>query len=62
MKPSDRMDIKSERLKFEHHLKEKGLRLTTGRQIVFDEVMHAHGHFAPEELVKQCQQNKRKVS
>ena len=29
---------------------------------MFDEVMEAHGHFAPEELVKQCDQHKRQVS
>lgn len=54
--------IKEEKAKFEQYLKDAGLRLTPGRAVVFDEVMDAHGHFAAEELVKQCKGNKRRVS
>ena len=46
--------IQSEQKKYEEYLQGRGLRLTKGRKYVFDEVMEAHGHFAPEELVKQC--------
>ena len=54
--------IQGERIKFEEYLTASGLKLTLGRRGVFDEVMHAHGHFAPEELLKQCKKNKRRVS
>ncbi len=54
--------IEREKNKFEQYLKGCGLKLTNGREIVFNEVIHAHGHVAPEELIKQCKQNKRKVS
>ena len=56
------MRIKKEREKFEGFLEESGLKMTPARSKVFDEVMQAHGHFAPEELVKQCQDNRRRVS
>lgn len=54
--------ILQEKGKFEDYLDKAGLKLTNGRQIVFDEVMKAHGHFTAEELVKQCVDKKRKVS
>ena len=54
--------IIQEKEKFNAYLRKTGVRLSSGRQIVFDEVMQAHGHFAAEELVKQCKQNRRKVS
>jgi len=54
--------ITKEKARFKRHLTKQGLKFSSGRQIVFDEVMSAHGHFAPEELVKQCQENNRKVS
>ncbi|MCR4336612.1 MAG: transcriptional repressor [Candidatus Omnitrophica bacterium] len=38
------------------------MQLTPGRNIVFQEVMKAHGHFAAEELVKLCQKHARRVS
>lgn len=54
--------IKDERLKFEDYLKKAGFKLTHGRQTVFNEVMQAHGHFAAEELTKQCKKKGKKVS
>ena len=54
--------IRKEKEKYSKYLDKAGLKLTSGRQIVFDEVMQAHGHFAPEELIEQCRQNRRKVS
>ena len=54
--------INKELEKFEKFLESSGLKLTDGRKTVFAEVMHAHGHFAPEELAKQCKKHKRKVS
>jgi len=54
--------IKNEQNRFERFLNKNSLKLTAGRRIVFDEVMCAHGHFAAEELVKQCKTNKRIVS
>ena len=54
--------IRNERNRFENYLNDNGLKLTDGRQIVFQEVMCAHGHFAAEELARQCNQKKRKVS
>jgi len=54
--------IQDEKDRFEKHLNDHGLKLTNGRRIVFQEVMYAHGHFAAEELAKQCKEKKRKVS
>jgi len=54
--------IGKEKERFITHLNKVGLKLTLGRQLVFDEVMSAHGHFAPEELVKKCRHHKRRVS
>jgi len=54
--------ISTELEKFEKYLNRHGLKLTNGRKIVFNEVMCAHGHFAAEELVKQCKAKRRKVS
>ena len=54
--------ILEEQHKFKQFLIKSGFHLTNGRQTVFEEVMNAHGHFAAEELVKQCQKNRRKVS
>ncbi|HLF17891.1 MAG TPA: Fur family transcriptional regulator [Candidatus Omnitrophota bacterium] len=54
--------IHKEKDRFEGHLKRSGLKLTLGRTLVFDEVMRAHGHFAPEELVKRCRRHKKRVS
>ena len=54
--------ISEEKTKFHNFLKRSGLKLTSGRAAVFEEVMTAHGHFAPEELVKKCRKNKRNVS
>lgn len=47
--------ISAERQKFSQHLRAKGLRLSGGRQKVFDIVIATHGHFAAEEVVKICQ-------
>lgn len=52
--------FRKERAKIEGHLKRHGLRLSHGREIVFQEVLNAHGHFTAEELTKCC--FKRKVS
>ena len=52
--------LQKERSKIENHLKRNGLRLSHGREVVFQEVLNAHGHFTAEELTKFCL--KRKVS
>lgn len=54
--------IKKEKIKFISYLKNSRLRMTKGRQAVFDEVMQTHGHFAAEELVKYCARHHRMVS
>ena len=54
--------IATEEAKFADYLDDNGIKLTPGRRVVFEEAMKAHGHFAPEALVKQCKANKRKVS
>lgn len=54
--------IIKEKSKFSDYLKNKGVKLSPARKAVFHEVMHLHGHFAPEELVKQCSDNNKKVS
>ena len=52
--------LQKERSKIENHLKRSGLKFSRGREIVFQEVLNAHGHFTAEELTKFCR--KRKVS
>lgn len=54
--------IHNERTKFLRHLTQAGRRISKGREVIFDEVMRSHGHFTAEELVKECQQKKLKVS
>ena len=54
--------IKGEQDRFETHLNKNGRKLTSGRRVVFEEVMDAHGHFAAEDLAKQCKKSKYKVS
>jgi Fur family ferric uptake transcriptional regulator len=54
--------IAKERQKLIVSLGNKGLGFSNGREVVFDEVIQAHGHFSAEELVKQCKRNNRKVS
>ncbi len=54
--------IKNEKKKFLLYLDKSGLTLSGGREVVFNEVMRTHGHFAAEELVKQCRDHERGVS
>lgn len=54
--------IKNEQKRFGDYLGTSRVKFTRGRQTVFEEAMKAHGHFAAEDLVKQCQKHKRKVS
>lgn len=54
--------MENEKTKYTQYLADTGLRLTSGRKIVFEEIMHAHGHFATEEFLTQCRHNKKKVS
>ena len=46
--------VESERTKLKQYLLGAGLRFSNGRRSVFDEVMHAHGHFTAEKLAKDC--------
>jgi len=54
--------IDAERTKFLRYLAKTGRRASQGREIIFDEVMHMHGHFTAEELAKLCLKKKPKVS
>lgn len=54
--------IVKEQQKYATFLESKGFRLTAARTVIFDEVMQAHGHFAAEELIKQCKAHNRSVS
>lgn len=54
--------IKKEETRFEKHLLDNGLTLTTGRKLVFDVAMASHGHFTAEELAKKCGEQKKNVS
>ena len=62
MSYSNGQKIFQEKRKFHQFLNKSGLKLTSGRQAVFKEIMHAHGHFAAEELVKRCQRHRTQVS
>lgn len=46
--------INEEQQKYESYLQTEGLRFSRGRQIVFHQVMEAHGHFTAEEMAKRC--------
>ena len=54
--------IDEERAKFSRHLARSGRRVSSGRELIYNEVMRAHGHFTAEELTKECLQKKLKVS
>ncbi|MBP9853244.1 MAG: transcriptional repressor [Candidatus Omnitrophica bacterium] len=54
--------IKKEKNKFVRYLEDSNLRMTKGREEVFEEIMQTHGHFAAEELVRYCAKHHRKVS
>ena len=54
--------IDKELQRYENCLHRVGLKLTSGRRIVFNAVMDSHGHFAPEELIRKCRNNKHNVS
>ena len=57
-----RLAIQKEREKFLGYLQQVGLRLSRGRQGVFEEVMNAHGHFTAEEIAKNCAGHKSQIS
>ena len=54
MKPRHGRPVSRERLKLRNYLEESGRRISRGRQMVFNEVIHTHGHFTAEELAKTC--------
>ena len=54
--------LENERAKFLEYLSQAGLRISQGRELVFSQVMSAHGHFTAEELVKFCLKKKIGVS
>jgi Fur family transcriptional regulator, ferric uptake regulator len=54
--------ILNERDKFTRHLNKAGLKLSRGREVIFQEVIRSHGHFTAEELAKNCSERKPKVS
>jgi Fur family ferric uptake transcriptional regulator len=54
--------IDHERTKFLGYLAKSGRRRSQGREVIFNQVMHSHGHFTAEELVKECLARKLKVS
>jgi len=58
MEKIDSQVIKNERVKFLQFLSKAGLRVSQGRELVFDEVIHTHGHFTAEELAKLCAEKK----
>lgn len=54
--------IHGEHTKFLLYLAKAGLRVSKGRELIFDEVMRWHGHITAEELSKRCLEKKLKVS
>jgi len=54
--------IHHERAKFLGFLAKAGRRASQGRELIFDQVMRSHGHFTAEELARECQLKKLKVS
>jgi len=54
--------ISEEREKHSKYLERNGLSFSKGRLRVFEMVMNAHGHFAPEEILKISKKSNVKVS
>ena len=54
--------IQKELQKYALYLKQEGLRFSPGRQGVFHQVIHKHGHFTAEEMAKICAKIKPTVS
>ena len=54
--------ISQERSKLEIYLDTNGLRFSTGREMVFQAAIGAHGHFTAEELVKFLKSRQKRVS
>ena len=50
--------ITQEKEKLEKFLAEHGRRISPSREVIFREVMRAHGHFTAEELAKICSAKK----
>lgn len=49
--------FQKEHSKLERYLKKNGLRNSKAREVVFREVLDAHGHFTAEELAKRCRKH-----
>lgn len=62
MKTKQSNPVVRERQKFEDYLSKAGLRVSPGRLKVLRTVVHTHGHFAAEEIVKICRKSNLKVS
>ena len=62
MVKADSTIIRDERVRFLQHLSKAGLRVSQGRELVFSQVMHTHGHFTAEELAKACIEKRLNVS
>ncbi len=54
--------IHNERVKFLDYLAKAGRRVSQGREVIFDQVMRAHGHITAEELARACLDKKLNVS
>ncbi len=54
--------INQEKEKYQTYLNAEGLRFSRGRESVFRQVIHTHGHFTAEETAKACVQLKPAVS
>lgn len=61
-RPSEAKQFENERQKFVTYLKDRGLRLTSGRERVLTAVLETHGHFSCEDLVKQFKDRPGNVS
>ena len=62
MVKADSTIIRDERVRFLQHLSKAGLRVSQGRELVFSQVMHTHGHFTAEDLAKACIEQRLNVS
>jgi len=56
------LEIREERIRFESFLKSRGLKFTSQRKAIFEEVFRHHGHLEAEEVVNRLREKEARAS